>query len=241
MENKKRSGDTVRRSRQSSGQRPRTSDNRPTRSGTGSPTPNRNRQRARARRRRVRRTILTIIIIILAAAGLCAAFLFHRFSPTKEKADLNKYYGIKNEDQLAVIVNNTITESSAIMSDGHAYVDYSIVRDYINSTFYWNANDNTLLYTLPESIVSVSADSSEYSVADEKNSEDYVIFKTDGNTAYIAADFIQKYTNLDYKVYEDPQRIVINSQWGDQETAAIKKKYSGALSGRCQKPCADGD
>ena len=36
----------------------------------------------------------------------------------------------------------------------------------------------------------------------EKKSEDYVILKTEGNTTYVALDFIQQYTNIDYEVYD---------------------------------------
>ena len=124
-------------------------DTRANRTGAGSPNLNRNRKRARARRRRIRRIILTFIILILIAAAAGAALLFKKFGTSKEKADLNKYYGIQNENQLAVVVNNTICKRKGIMSDGHAYVEYSTVRDYINNTFYWDVNENMLLYTLP--------------------------------------------------------------------------------------------
>lgn len=223
MENQKRSGSTRRPNGQRVNRMPADPDTRANRTGAGSPNLNRNRKRARARRRRIRRIILTFIILILIAAAAGAAFLFKKFGTSKEKADLNKYYGIQNETQLAVVVNNTIAKGSGIMSDGHAYVEYSTVRDYINNTFYWDANENMLLYTLPTSVVSTSVGSSEYSVASEKSSEDYVILKTEGNTAYIAADFVQKYTNLEYNVYENPNRIVINSSWGEQKKATIKK------------------
>lgn len=222
MENKRRSGSTRRPPNGQSVNRkptdPNTSANR-----SGAEALARNRKKARARKRRIRRIILTFGALILAAAALCAAFLYQRFSPSKEKADLNKYYGIQNENQLAVVVNNTIAEGSGIMSDGHAYVEYSTVRNYINNTFYWDANENKLLYALPTSVVSADVGSTEYSVASEKSSEDYVILKTEGNTAYIAADFVQKYTNLDYNVYENPGRIVITSDWGEKNTASTKK------------------
>lgn len=222
MENKRRS-ESTRRPPNGRQVNRRPSDPNTSANRSGADSIARNRKKARARKRRIRRIILTFAALILIAAALCAAFLYQRFSPSKEKADLNKYYGIQNENQLAVIVNNTIAEGSGIMSDGQAYVEYSTVRNYINNTFYWDANENLLLYALPTSIVSAGVGSTEYSVASEKSSEDYVILKTEGNTAYIAADFVQKYTNLDYQVYENPGRIVITSEWGEKDTASIKK------------------
>ena len=135
MENQKRSGGVGRPNSQRVNRKPTDPDTRANRSGAGSPNMNRNRKRARARQRRLRRIILTFIILIVIVAAIGAAFLFQRFGSSKEKADLDKYYGIQSENQLAVIVNNTIAKGSGIMSDGHAYVEYSTVRDYINNKF----------------------------------------------------------------------------------------------------------
>ena len=63
-------------------------------------------------------------------------------------------------------------------------------------------------------MVSVEVGSKDYSVSNEKQSEDYVILRTDGSTAYIALDFIQQYTNIDYEVYDDPSRVMLVTDWG---------------------------
>ena len=70
--------------------------------------------------------------------------------------------------------------------------------------FYWDPNENVLLYTLPSGNVSAEAGSSTYTDITEAKSEDYIILKTEGTIAYIALPFIQKYTNMEYSVYEDP-------------------------------------
>ena len=72
------------------------------------------------------------------------------------------------------------------LAGGKVYVAYNIVRDYINSRFYWDPNENVLLYMLPEDMISVDVGSKDYSISRKKKSEDYVILKTEGNTAYIA-------------------------------------------------------
>ena len=61
-----------------------------------------------------------------------------------------------------------------MISDGKAYLQYEIVRDYVNERFYWDPNENILLYTLPTDMVSVEVGSTDYSVSRDKNSEDYV-------------------------------------------------------------------
>ena len=122
------------------------------------------------------------------------------------------------------------------MYDGQYYVEYSIVRKMINKRFYWDSNENLLLYTLPEGNVSVVPDSKEYTELGETKSEDYVILKTDGTNAYIAIPFLQMYTNLEYTAYEDPARVVITSDWGEIQTAKVKRNTQIRYQGGVKSP-----
>lgn len=196
---------------------------------SGRPNPNRpdadrrKKKPASKRRRRRNRGLLIFILIILIIGLAGAAFLWKRYSPSKETANLEEYYGIEQEGQVAVIVNNEVVPANGKIIDGEPYIEYSVVRDYLNSRFYWDPNENVMLYTLPKDMISVGVGSKEYSVSKETNSTDYVILKTEGSTAYIALDFIQQYTNLDYKVYEEPNRVMIVSDWGETTVASIKR------------------
>ena len=194
-------------------------------------------RRPQTKRRRRRnlgiRICLTVILII---AAIAAVFLWRRYSPSKEKADLDKYYGIEQEGQLAIVVNNEVVEPKGMIADGKAYIQYEIVRDYINSRFYWDPNENILLYTLPKDMVSVEVGSKDYTVSKDKNSEDYVILKTEGSTAYIALDFVQQYTNIDYEVYDEPERVVIVGDWGEHTVAAVKKDTQVRYQGGVKSP-----
>lgn len=178
---------------------------------------------ASKRRRRKNRGLLIFILIIIMIGLVGAAFLWKRYSPSKETVNLEEYYGIEQEGQIAIIVNDKVVPANGRIIDGEPYIEYSVVRDYLNSRFYWDPNENVMLYTLPKDMISVGVGSKEYSVSKETNSTDYVILKTEGSTAYIALDFIQQYTNLDYKVYENPNRITIISDWGETTVASIKR------------------
>ena len=108
----------------------------------------RRRRRPQSRRRRKRNLMLKIIFFIILVVGTVAGlFLWKRYGPTNEKADLDKYYGIQNENQLAVIINNGVLEPTGMISEGKAYIEYGTVRDYINERFYWDPNENIMLYT----------------------------------------------------------------------------------------------
>ena len=194
-------------------------------------------RRPQSRRKRKRNMVLrTAFLIILLIAAVAGMILWKKYSPSREKADLKKYYGIEEEGQLAIIVNNEIVEANGMISDGKAYVQYETVRDHINNRFYWDPNENVLLYTLPKDMVSVEVGSKDYTISKDKQSENYVILKTEGSTAYIALDFIQQYTNMEYEVYDDPGRVMIVSDWGKTKVAQVKKNTQVRYRGGVKSP-----
>ena len=197
-------------------------------------TPARGPQSKRRRKRNLR--IKIFLVIILAILAVVAAFLWKRYSPSKEKYDLKKYYGIEQEGQLAITVNNQVVEPHGMIADGKAYIQYDVVRKYINSRFYWDPDENILLYTLPKDMVSVEVGSKDYMVSKDKKSEDYVILKTEGSTAYIALDFISQYTNMEYEVYDNPSRVMIVSDWGKTTVATIKRDTQVRYQGGVKSP-----
>lgn len=201
---------------------------------TGRRPASRKKQTKRRRKRNLGLKIAFLIILVIAAVA--ALFLWKRYSPSKEKADLKEYYGIENENQMAVIVDNQVVEPYGMLSDGKAYVQYEVIRDYVNSRFYWDPNENVLLYTLPNDTVSVEVGSKDYTISKEKNSKDYVILKTEGSTAYIALDFVQQYTNMEYEVYDNPDRVMIVADWGETTVATVKKDTQVRYRGGVKSP-----
>lgn len=190
--------------------------------------------RARRRKRNMVLRMIILIVIIIMAIG---AFLFwKRYSPSKEKADLKQYYELTNDNDLAVIIDNESFGAGGKIIDGNPYIEYSVVRDHINKRFYWDSNENKLLYTLPSGNALVEVGSKEYFDSNEKKSEDYVILKTEGKTAYIALPFLQKYTNMEYTVHEDPNRAMIVKSWGETETATVKSSTQVRYQGGVKSP-----
>ena len=176
------------------------------------------------RRRRQDLTIKTTIFVILIASVIGGAFLIKKFGPSKEMVSIDKYYGIEQENQLAITIDNKVVGAQGMLYDGNPYVEYSVVRDYLNGRFYLDVNENILLYTLSDGTIRVDVGNKDYTIQKEAKSKDYVILKMEGSTAYIALDFVQEYTNIEYKLYEEPNRVMIVSKWGETTQATVKKK-----------------
>lgn len=185
----------------------------------------RNSRRAYIRRRRkqdlmIKGTIFVVLIVSVIVGAIC----IKKFSSSKERANLDKYYGIETENQLAIIIDNEVIGAKGMLSEGTPYLEYSVVRDHLNGRFYVDMNENFLLYTLPQGTVCAEVGSTEYTLQKETKNKDYAILKMDGNTAYIALDFVQEYTNIEFSLYEKPNRVMIVSEWGDTTVATVRKQ-----------------
>lgn len=252
MDERERRGAAPRRAGAGSARRRHVNKNarRPGQSGSGG-----NRRPAtrssRARRRRRNAVIRWLILFILIIAAVGGFLIWKKYGSSNEKADLKQYYGLEAEDEIAVIINNEVVRNETDVSqgqdteipvpgkvyDGQYYIEYSVVRDRINKRFYWDPNENVLLYTMPGGNVSVEVGSKEYTDITEKKSEDYVILKTEGRTAYIALPFIQTYTNMEYTVYDEAvTRAVITSEWGEIQTAQLKRDTQVRYQGGVKSP-----
>ena len=193
---------------------------------------NRNSRRAYIKRRRRQELLIKITAFaVLIVAIIVGAICIKKFGASKERANLDKYYGINTENQLAVIIDNKVIGAKGISSDGKAYLEYSIVRDYLNGRFYVDMKENLLLYTLAEGTVCAKVGEKEYTFQKKTESRDYTILKMEGNTAYIALDFVQEYTNLEFSLYENPKRVMIVSQWGETTVATVKKDTQVRVKG----------
>lgn len=176
--------------------------------------------------------IIVVLLIVLSSA------LLKKYTPTKDRVDLDEYFNVSADDEsdMAVILDNVILEEGCKYIDGRVYMPYELVNDKINQRFYWDYNENIMRYTTPDDVITVYAGSNEFSVSKKKESEEYIIVRVDGEQMYIALDFLEKYTNIDYVVHEEPNRVMITKQWGEYKSASLKKKTEIRSKGGIKSP-----
>ena len=127
----------------------------------------RHRSRSRRRRRRGRKNNNRMPVIVGAAFVAVVVLLallsivIKKYSPSKERVDLDDYYNIQSQEDAAIILDGKRLEETAKVWDGHVYMDYKIVQEYLNQRFYWDSNENILRYTTDKDVVSVNAGSME--------------------------------------------------------------------------------
>lgn len=143
--------------------------------------------------------VLLLMLIVILAGGL--TWLWDSAKPTTKRADLQKYFHLKDENDAALVVNSQLVKDGLARTDYGYYVDYETVSQEINKRIYWDRNENRLLITKPKEILNMDISGGAR--------ED---FYQEGEKLYLSMDFIEKNTTMDMKVYEEPKRYVIENE-----------------------------
>lgn len=176
--------------------------------------------------------VLIAIVLILVIFGIAfGGKIIERYSYSKERADLNEYFQITGDDDVAIILQNEQLEERARLLDGVYYVDLATVHTYFNDRFYEDQTEGLLLYTLPEDIVRCVIGTSEVSTADGVKDLGYLPARYEGDTLYVALDYVKQYTNFSYEAFERPNRIQVYTKWEERQTASIKKNTAVRIRG----------
>lgn len=194
-------------------------------------------QKKRRRRRRRNSNALMVLVVVLlivvvAAVGVLTAAI-KRHTPSDTRMDLNTYYGLEKEDDVALVLQNTVSETKGKWMDGRVYLDYDTVSNVLGGRFYWEADSSQMLYTTPNEILVIAPESTAYTVNGENKDEGYKIIRQTGDKIYLALDFIQKYMKITSTVTESPNKAVIRYEWGSEKVVKAKEdtvlRYRGGI------------
>ena len=141
--------------------------------------------------------IVTMLLIFIVAVAGALTFLIQRNSPSKERMDAAAYFGIIDETQVSVMVDGSVSEQFGKKLDGRYYINHETVTKHINKRFYWDKNENKILYALPTQVVEIRI---------EDGTDNAVL--SDGQL-YVSVELLAQYTDMYYTVYEAPNRVVV--------------------------------
>ncbi|WP_343207858.1 glycosyl hydrolase family 18 protein [Anaerolentibacter hominis] len=200
-------------------------------------------RRARERRRKQMITLAVLVAVVIIVA--VSAIMLKKMGPNKEPADLNMHYKL-GSDEVMLLLENKEAEERGRLIDGQVYVDYETVINHLNKRFYWDSNENLILYTTPTEIIKAEVGSKNYYVVNSKETLSHTIVKTEGDKAYLSLEFVKKFSNIEYQVYQDPNRVTIQYQWGNEFLYSKVKKATqlrteGNVKGAIIKELAAGD
>ena len=176
--------------------------------------------------------IAVVLIAVIAGAGI-GARLIEKYSYSRERADLTEYFGVGGEGDVPIILQDERIEEHAKLIEGVCYFDLATVHKYFNNRFFEDKKEGLLLYTLPDAIVSTLIGERTVSLGGDGSTRDYIISRYEGETLYIAADFVKEYANFSYTLYTEPNRMQVYTEWNARQTATILKdtqvRYQGGV------------
>lgn len=162
------------------------------------------------------------LIIIILAIGVGGSLL-DKYSYSKEKADLNAYFGVSGAEDTAIILNDEIVETHAIYRDGQCYFPIDFVNTNINNHFYYDVTENLIIFTTDLDKMKTTVGTTDYTLSNTFSSEGYVLTLAANDTVYLSADFLRKFCNFSYTYYPEPGRVVLQTVWDTEEHVRIKK------------------
>ena len=184
-------------------------------------------RRRRRRRSRINPAAVAVLVLFLAVVIVLAVFLIKRYSPSKEKMDLGLYFQLEEENDLAIIIQDTLIEELGIVLNGKPYVSTEVIKEYLNDRFYWDSAENLYIYTTPTEMITAHVGENQYLVDKQTVSTDYQIVKVENDTAYVALEYIQQYTAMDFTYLTEPNRVQITCEYG--QFPAVEAKRNGEV------------
>ncbi len=176
----------------------------------------------------MKKRLIQVLIFVILIAGIVGYMAIdkmkEKYTPTTEHMDLYTYFGVEEDDESVIIfLNNVKIEGDAIAKDGRVYISHTMVEDYFSENFYWDESAKQLLYTTATVLYKYSLDSNKYSVNGEEKLADYPVVIGKGENIYLCMDFVQEYADVQYRFYEEPNRLMLINEWTDTEYVEINE------------------
>ncbi len=190
--------------------------------------------------------LVAIVLIIIIGGVSFGSMIMERYSYSKERADLNGYFNIAGDEAAIIMQDEVIEDKARVGADGTFYITYDTVSDYfIYTRLYVNEVENTIRYVLPDRILSYNIGESSYMDGGSENLCDYQIAFYDGDTLYIAIDFIRLFVTFDYETFREPNRVQIYTAYGERQVAEVAKetqvRYQGGVKSEILKDVSAGE
>lgn len=198
-------------------------------------------------KKRVITVLVPVVLIFIVIAAALGSRIVERYSYSKNKADLNKYFQVTQPGEVAVVLQDTIVDEKAKLRDSEVYFDLPTVEKYFTDRFYVNSVEKVLLFTTDTDVIQINiGDGSDVMyISGAGQNLGYKAAFYEGDTLYVAADYVKRYANFEYQLYDNPLHMQVYTQWGSYTTAKLSKKtavrYQGGIKSDILVELAAGD
>jgi len=170
--------------------------------------------------------------LLFAGAGLF--YYVKKYMPTKARADLNSYFSVSGDNVELYLNHEKQVEDSVLtlgrMQDGEVYLPYGFVVKQLNIRFYYDDDEKTLRYALPDSV--------EIYQPGEKGKDGKLPYFVDGKNIFLSLSLIQSHTALEVENFTDTEhkRVFLYNAFGKEKQATLTAKEAVRVQGGVKSP-----
>ncbi len=162
-----------------------------------------------------------VLVLGLILAG---RYLIKKYTPSEEMADIYEYFNLTEDDDMAIVFEGALLSGQARYINGHVYLPYTFVHDYINERFFWDGNENLLLYTTATDVIRTEPSTADYYVSNKKTTGDFgEIVKLDGEKVFVNIEYVDMFSDFIYEIFTEPNRIIIEGETRTTKEVTVKK------------------
>jgi len=170
--------------------------------------------------------VLGIIISMIA--------IINKYTPTKERMSGYSYFNVTQSDDVLIMLNNEIADTTGIYDNGRLYISSDFIAQKLNQRFYFDSESNAIIYTTATDIYNYKTNTNTYTDSKGKAySEDFNIVNEVKGKLYIDFEYVSKCSNFTYNFYQDPNRVVISNEFTDLNYITVTKdtvaRYRGGI------------
>ena len=170
--------------------------------------------------------IIVVVLILLVLGGFAFSTIYEKYSYSDEKADLKEYYNLDNEEEVAIVLGDEMLLEKAIIRDGVYYLDLDTIHTYFNNRFYLDNSVESqalLIYTTTEKNYRVLQGEAVIRSEEGEEQTEYPIMLYEADVCYVAIDYVVRFTDMEYEVFAEPNRMQIYNAWPETTEATVKK------------------
>ncbi len=178
------------------------------------------------------------VLVAMILAGflvmvLISAAIYRYIAPSNEKQDLNAIFKLAS-GETAMIVDDKVLESRAVIQDGELYVPADIAAK-MDQRIYVDTKEGILSYATTAGVIQARTGEAVYVIGKEnKQTEKPILVRTE-KSYYIALSFIGEHASCYYKEYKDPSRLVVMADRTKKYTFGVMNSATRVRTGPGKK------
>ena len=173
--------------------------------------------------------VIAVISVLILIAGKILKF----DTSNKTEISLTDYYKLP-EGEARLIIDIIKNDENALIRNKTAYLPYT-VAEKIMPRIYYDVMDDIIVYTTATEKFIYKADEKEYEINGEIKKDEIPSFIEEGGNIFVSVNFISKWHEIKADIFENPARVIIFENSGEEYRYCEVKKETELRKGSDNK------